>query len=488
VAGLELDPDGVTVYSGGADGRALAWKGDALDATSTPRVLATVAGRATMIARLADGRFAVAAVEGNSLEAVNHTWIVDPDGGAPPIVAAGTMTRVHGDRRALVVSRGPSVTLLDGATGMPVLVLDGTRIRATAGLSTDELTLTPDVEGNALIWDLRPAARTGLMLGHGATITRLAVAPDGARALTTSLDGTARIWQLDDGAPVATIALPAGVAALDGGWAPDGAHVVILGDDGIAYLHAATGARRARMFSGAGVVTAWAFAPDADKIVTAEGDGHVTEWNLDGAPLGVHITGSRVTALAVLPGGRIVTGHVAGTVRLWALWEPRLAEHAGTRSTDDAVTSLAVRGDELVVEHSTGDAEALALADLAPRGARAELAAAMLPGQPIGHVAWRADRARVAIARRNGDVEVWDAGVATRAVVVRAAAGLGEPTGVAFAPDGDHVVIAYASGGLRRLPIVAHAALRRACEQLTWFGRATPEVSAACRPSAAGSH
>jgi len=129
------------------------------------------------------------------------------------------------------------------------------------------------------------------LVGHGATIESIAVAPDGARVITTDAEGTAHVWRID-GAVERTL----------------------VGHRGNAEV-------------------VWAAAAP----VSAGADGTVRAWHADAAVVRAGHAGE-ITALAMDPRGElIVTGDALGRVALWS--EAALAPPA-QRAADGARTLL----------------------------------------------------------------------------------------------------------------------------------------------------
>ncbi|MBU3729900.1 MAG: hypothetical protein FGM37_11745, partial [Phycisphaerales bacterium] len=120
-------------------------------------------------------------------------------------------------------------------------------------------------------------ASLAALRGHAAEVLAARVLPDG-RALTTSYDGTARVWDLDGG----------------------GAPVVLAGH--------------------AGPVLALAVTPDGRLAVTGSADGTGRVWDLHTSREVARLEGHRgpVAAVAIsADGSRAVTGSEDGTAALW---------------------------------------------------------------------------------------------------------------------------------------------------------------------------
>lgn len=90
-----------------------------------------------------------------------------------------------------------------------------------AALSRDGQVLTGFAGERVVSYDLATGKLLRVLLGHTSTVTGLAIAPGGRHLLTSSVDGTSRLWDLEEGEEVLRL------VAVDGGveWAaitPDG--------------------------------------------------------------------------------------------------------------------------------------------------------------------------------------------------------------------------------------------------------------------------
>ncbi len=112
--------------------------------------------------------------------------------------------------------------------------------------------------------------------GHADVITHLASSPNGAQLLTSSWDGTARLWDAVDGAPLLTLAGHAGWV-WQAAFAPDGERIATAGADGNVILwDARTGEQRLRVGSGLGEVRRLGFSGDGRFLAAATADGAVS--------------------------------------------------------------------------------------------------------------------------------------------------------------------------------------------------------------------
>jgi WD40 repeat protein len=124
------------------------------------------------------------------------------------------------------------------------------------------------------VWDGDTLERRGELRGHGDIIQDVAFTSAG-KSVTASLDGTARIWDLESGRQLATLRGHSG-PLLGVAVSPDGALVATGSLDGTAKLwDLATGQEVLTLFGHDGPVNTVAFSPDGRFLATASGDGTV---------------------------------------------------------------------------------------------------------------------------------------------------------------------------------------------------------------------
>jgi WD40 repeat protein len=153
--------------------------------------------------------------------------------------------------------------------------------------------------------------------GHTGPVTSAGFNRDGSRVVTTSTDGTVRVWEVKTGAE--QLVLKGQVAA----FGPDEDRVVIGTQDGIVKVHdAGSGAEvlRFRRALGSPRVFSVAWARDGSRVATGAEDGTVQVWD---ARTGDELLVLRgyvgiVFSVAWSPEGkRLVTACGDGTVRVW---------------------------------------------------------------------------------------------------------------------------------------------------------------------------
>ena len=160
-----------------------------------------------------------------------------------------------------------------------------------------------------------------VLTGHRGWTTACDISADGRWLATVGRDGTARIWNLSDGA--ARIVLDGAAGALATcGFLPDGTHLITGGEDTNVRVWDLDSGTIARVLTGhTKAITSCAVAPDGSWFLTTSEDGTARAWSLDGmAPrwvLSGHDRKINSCSIAV-DGEWFATAGEDGTVRTWS--------------------------------------------------------------------------------------------------------------------------------------------------------------------------
>ena len=203
-------------------------------------------------------------------------------------------------------------------------------------------------DGTVRVWDLSTGQEQASLTGHTGWVNAVAVAvaADGARAVSGGADGTVRVWDLSTGQEQASLTGHTGsVYAV--AVAADGARAVSGGADGtVRVWDLSTGQEQASLTGHTGSVYAVAVAADGARAVSGGGDGTVRVWDLSTGQEQASLTGhtGSVYAVAVAAdGARAVSGGADGTVRVWDLSTGQ--EQASLTGHTGSVYAVAVAAD-----------------------------------------------------------------------------------------------------------------------------------------------
>ncbi len=358
--------------------------------------------------------------------------------------------------RVVTASYDKTARLWDAETGAEITVLVGHQGNVgRAAFSPDSmLVVTASWDNTARLWDAKTGAEITALVGHEAGVNSAVFSPDGARVATASRDG-ARLWVAETGAEIAMLeghevvgllvmAIGPGSYVRSAAFDPNGARVVTASDDGTARLwDAKTGAWIAELVHEGRVNTA-VFSPDSAHVVTASTDRTARLW---GAETGTEIAVLKghengvMTAAFSPEGMRVVTTSMDYTARLWDAKTgaeiDKLVGHLGY------VSFAAFSPDGALVVTTSEDTTAR-LWDVETGGVLAVLVG---HEEGVNSAAFSPDGARVVTASRDKTARLWDAKTGAGVVVL-----VGHEEGVnsaAFSPDGARVVTASDDGTAR---------------------------------------
>ncbi len=202
------------------------------------------------------------------------------------------------------------------------------------------------------------------LVGHTAAISSVDVSADGDLTLTTSHDGTSRVWD-SGGSPVATLVGHDG-PVYGGQFSPDGASILTWSVDGTARSwNAETGTPLAVVddYDAAGARAADVSA-DGRLAASPNTAGGVTVWEVANGDVEADLpppAGSAVTALTFNPADAdiLFTGHEDGAIRAWSVSAPTEARASVQDPRMFWISAMAVSPDGKTVAAGTGIADLL---------------------------------------------------------------------------------------------------------------------------------
>jgi WD40 repeat protein len=338
---VAFSPDGQQVVSGCLDGSVKVW-------STEGKLLATLEGHGQQVNTMAfspDGRRVVTA----SADMTARVWT--PEGKLRATLqghSGGVQTAaISPDGQHVVTASLDKTARVWSTSGELLATLTGHTgwVNAAAFSPDGQKVVTASMDATARIWTTDGKLQATLT-GHGtgadntggglAGVLSAAFSPDGKRVVTASQDGTARVWEVDEGmfAVVSGRSAWKALARLAGhshwvfsaAFSPDGQRVVTVSEDGTArvwdvketllqdrWLATLVG-------HGKGVLSV-AFSPDGQQLVTASKDGTARIWSIaEPGVLATLVGHARTVSWAAFSpdGQRVVSGSEDETARVWS--------------------------------------------------------------------------------------------------------------------------------------------------------------------------
>lgn len=226
----------------------------------------------------------VAAPTASEAAASNSPYVVLPSIGHTSSVQAIALSR--DGKLTVSASADKSVKVWDNATGKLLRTFSDHRDEVTSVVFLpDGVTVISagggvgaEGDNSIRIWDARTGQIFRTLIGHMAKITSLALAVDGKTALTSSLDGTYKVWDVETGAVRRTFPWSKGGSL--GLLFPDGRRMVLDRDTGVDIVEVASGRVLRTLNADKKIVLALAISPDGNFVFAGTSNKRVVRWNV----------------------------------------------------------------------------------------------------------------------------------------------------------------------------------------------------------------
>jgi WD40 repeat protein len=246
----------------------------------------------------------------------------------------------------------------------PLAVLQHTHILHAVFSPDGKRAATTSVDKTARIWNVVTSAVILTLVGHEDRVVWAEFSPDGTLIATASWDQTARVWDAQTGAQRMVVrGHNAKIHSVT--FSPDGKRILTAGDDKTARVWDATTGEQLAIFGGDTtdasdvedrmiLVQSASFSPDGKRVAIAA-LGATSMWNIiTGTKIGIFRQESVVTTAAFSRDGkRLATSSWDGTLRVWDI--DTEVEALNLRGHADFATSVAFSPDDQYLVSASHD-------------------------------------------------------------------------------------------------------------------------------------
>ncbi|WAL58712.1 serine/threonine protein kinase [Thermocoleostomius sinensis A174] len=183
----------------------------------------------------------------------------------------------------------------------------------------EQLVVSSSLDDTIKLWNLQTGEERTTLIGHSKGVNTIAISPDGKRLLSGSDDYTLKVWNLHNGSLLGTLhghARDVNAVAIS----PDGKLLVSGGEDRTIRLWSATTGALLKTLPGVGMIKAIAISRNGCILASGGLDNKIKLWSLQTGEQLRTLVGhtNSVNAIAFTPDGQwLLTGSKDKTVRLW---------------------------------------------------------------------------------------------------------------------------------------------------------------------------
>jgi WD40 repeat protein len=338
---------------------------------------------------------------------------------------------------------------------LPILLLNGTSVEDGKRIVTSDIDMSVLVPGavKRVLYDAHDFHKLLADLGHNAPVYSVATGPRGARIVTASNDGTARIWDLGTG----NLMLEAAGhdrRVQSASFSPDGNWMVTASWDKTAKLWDLSDPdrfKRPRVLDHESNVNGAAFSPDGRWVATVSVDRSIRIWEVaTGARLAIRRPAHRklVYGVAFSPDGkRLVSASWDGTAKIWDVASAGKIEELRTLPHGSDVNSAEFSRDGKRIVTAADDGKAR-LWDAETGNKLAELSGHENRKVVYG-ASFNPDGKRVVTSSWDGTAKVWDVSSPGEVKVLHTLRHGTDVNSAVFTPDGKRIVTAADDGRVR---------------------------------------
>ena len=193
----------------------------------------------------------------------------------------------------------------------------------TVGFSPEGTRVVTGTHQNVLLWNALTGEQIRDFIGHKGYISTVAFHPSGEQILSTSWEGSIRLWNVSQGSELWRVG--GGTRESDSiSFSPDGRRIAAGFHSTIRLIDSATGQLSTTINRTGSTITAVAFGPDNATLVSGDEQGTIEFWKGEQRLWSARAEGGAIRCVACSRDGRWIAG-VSKTLRL-TVWDAATGE------------------------------------------------------------------------------------------------------------------------------------------------------------------
>jgi len=218
--------------------------------------------------------------------------------------------------------------------------------------------VTSGLDYTAKIWEVETGRLLANLSGHTDTLFGANYSPDGKKIVTTCQDGTAKIWDAVSTILLTDLKAHTGAVSV-GEFSPDGKKILTASDDATAKVWDVTTGKLLAELKGHTKAIWWAwFSKDGKKIVTCSDDSTAKVWDVESGKILADLKGHRSEVLSVEfspDGKKIITGSADSTAKIWDAFTGKILKDIKDHKAPVRFTHFSPDGKRIVTASDNGD-------------------------------------------------------------------------------------------------------------------------------------
>jgi WD40 repeat protein len=173
----------------------------------------------------------------------------------------------------------------------------------------------------AKLWDLSTGTEIREFKGHTSVVHCAEFSPNGAVVVTGSEDGTAKLWNAQNGKEIRTIAVTNKGWVYDAGFSPDGRTLALGAANGLVGLWNVSNGQKIRNFEGHNrAISSVSLSPNGRFLATSSIDNTTRIWEISNGRLVQTFRGNDFREVNFNPDGHsVVTASAGGVSQVWSV-------------------------------------------------------------------------------------------------------------------------------------------------------------------------